>query len=135
MGRGSGSADEFAERDRRAAHNFGRAAADAGVERIIYLGGLEGLTAGDKAEHLRSREEVAEILAGHVPTIHVRAAMVIGSESASFVMLRSLVHRLPVMIVPRWLDTRTQPVAIDDVPRTLPALPDLPHPPARGTRG
>ncbi len=130
MGRGSGSADEFAERDRRAADNFGRAAADAGVERIIYLGGLEGLTAGDKSEHLRSREEVAEILARHVPTIHVRAAMVIGSESASFVMLRSLVHRLPIMIVPRWLDTRTQPVAIDDVTRTLAALADLPDPPS-----
>jgi uncharacterized protein YbjT (DUF2867 family) len=130
MGRGSGSADEFAERDRRAAHNFGRAAADAGVERIIYLGGLEGLTSGDKSEHLRSREEVAEILAKHVPTVHVRAAMVIGSDSASFVMLRSLVHRLPVMIVPRWLDTRTQPIAIDDVTRTLAALADLPDPPS-----
>jgi uncharacterized protein YbjT (DUF2867 family) len=130
MGRGSGSADEFAERDRRAAHNFGRAAADAGVERIVYLGGLEGLTSGDKSEHLRSREEVAEILAEHVPTVHVRAAMVIGSDSASFVMLRSLVHRLPVMIVPRWLDTRTQPVAIDDVTRTLAALADLPDPPS-----
>jgi uncharacterized protein YbjT (DUF2867 family) len=130
MGRGSGSADEFAERDRRAAHNFGRAAGDAGVERIVYLGGLEGLTSGDKSEHLRSREEVAEILAKHVPTIHVRAAMVIGSDSASFVMLRSLVHRLPVMIVPRWLDTRTQPVAIDDVTRTLAALADLPDPPS-----
>jgi uncharacterized protein YbjT (DUF2867 family) len=130
MGRGSGSADEFAERDRRAAHNFGRAAAEAGVERIIYLGGLEGLTSGDKSEHLRSREEVAEILAKHVPTVHVRAAMVIGSDSASFVMLRSLVHRLPVMIVPRWLDTRTQPIAIDDVTRTLAALADLPDPPS-----
>ena len=59
MGRGSGSAEEFAERDRRAAANFGRAARDAGVERVIYLGGLEGLTGGDKSEHLRSREEVA----------------------------------------------------------------------------
>jgi uncharacterized protein YbjT (DUF2867 family) len=130
MGRGSGSADEFAERDRRAAVNFGRAAAEAGVERIIYLGGLEGLTGGDKSEHLRSRGEVAEILGEHVRTVHVRAAMVIGSESASFVMLRSLVHRLPVMVVPKWLDTRTQPVAIDDVTRTLAALADLPDPPA-----
>ena len=130
MGRGSGSDDAFAERDRRAAENFGRAAADAGVERVIYLGGLEGLSGGDKSEHLRSREEVAEILAKHVTTIHVRAAMVIGSESASFVMLRSLVHRLPVMVVPRWLDTRTQPIAIDDVTRTLAALADLPDPPS-----
>jgi uncharacterized protein YbjT (DUF2867 family) len=131
MGRGSGSADEFAERDRRAAANFGTAARDAGVERVIYLGGLEGLAAnGDTSEHLRSREEVAAVLAERVRTVHVRAAMVIGSESASFVMLRSLVHRLPVMIVPKWLDTRTQPVAIDDVVRTLAALADLPDPPA-----
>jgi len=130
MGRGSGSAEDFAERDRRAAANFGRAAKDAGVERVIYLGGLEGLTGGDKSEHLRSREEVADILGEHVRTIHVRAAMVIGSESASFVMLRSLVHRLPVMIVPKWLDTRTQPIAIEDVTRTLAALADLPDPPA-----
>ncbi len=130
MGRGSGSADEFAERDRRAAANFGTAAHEAGVERVIYLGGLEGLTGGDKSEHLRSREEVARILAEHVRTVHVRAAMVIGSDSASFVMLRSLVHRLPVMVVPRWLDTRTQPIAIDDVTHALAALADLPDPPA-----
>jgi uncharacterized protein YbjT (DUF2867 family) len=128
MGRGSGSTDDFAERDRRAAENFGAAARDAGVERVIYLGGLEG-AAGNGSEHLRSREEVARVLGEHVRTIHVRAAMVIGDGSASFVMLRSLVHRLPVMIVPKWLDTRTQPVAIEDVTRTLAALADLPDPP------
>ena len=127
---GGGSGDDFAERDRRAAANFGSAARDAGVERVVYLGGLEGTDGAARSEHLRSREEVARVLAEHVPTIHVRAAMVIGSDSASFVMLRSLVDRLPVMVVPRWLDTRTQPVAIEDVTRTLAALADLPSPPS-----
>jgi uncharacterized protein YbjT (DUF2867 family) len=127
---GGGSADDFAERDRRAAANFGSAARDAGVQRVVYLGGLEGANGAARSKHLRSREEVARVLADHVPTIHVRAAMVIGSRSASFVMLRSLVDRLPVMVVPRWLDTRTQPVAIEDVSRTLAALADLPSPPA-----
>jgi uncharacterized protein YbjT (DUF2867 family) len=96
---------------------------------VVYLGGLEGSDGTGESEHLRSREEVARVLADHVPTIHVRAAMVIGGGSASFVMLRSLVDRLPVMVVPRWLDTRTQPVAIEDVTRTLAALADVPSPP------
>lgn len=113
MGRGSGH--DFAARDREAAVNFGEAARAAGVERVIYLGGLG---AAD-SEHLRSRTQVAELLAQRVPLVHVRAAMVIGSGSASFVMLRSLVERLPVMICPRWIDTRTQPVAVRDVVRTL----------------
>lgn len=129
MGRGSGAADDFAERDRRAAETVGAAAAAAGVERIIYLGGLEA----DNAEstHLRSRREVAEILARHVPgTVHARAAMVIGSDSASFVMLETLVRRLPAMICPRWVDTRTQPIAMDDVVKALADLADHPDPPA-----
>ena len=113
MGRGSG--DDFAARDREAAVNFGEAARAAGVERVVYLGGLG---AGD-SEHLRSRTQVAELLAQRVPLVHLRAAMVIGSGSASFVMLRSLVERLPVMICPRWIDTRTQPIAIADVVRAL----------------
>jgi uncharacterized protein YbjT (DUF2867 family) len=130
MGRGNGSADDFAERDRRAAANFGDAAREAGVDRVVYLGGLDGVGGGGASEHLRSREEVARVLSERVRTVHVRAAMVIGEGSASFVMLRSLVHRLPVMVVPKWLDTRTQPVAIEDVTRTLAALADLPDPPA-----
>lgn len=113
MGRGSG--DDFAARDREAAVNFGEAARAAGVERVIYLGGL----GAEDSEHLRSRTQVAELLAQRVPLVHVRAAMVIGAGSASFVMLRSLVERLPVMICPRWIDTRTQPVAIADVVRAL----------------
>ena len=111
-------AGDFADTDRRGARHFGAAARGAGVERIVYLGGLAG-----ESEHLRSREEVARILREHVPdTVHVRAAMVIGKGSASFVMLRSLVERLPAMVTPRWIDTRTQPVAIADVVRTLAAL-------------
>jgi uncharacterized protein YbjT (DUF2867 family) len=119
-------AGDFAETDRLGAHNFGAAAQRAGVKRVVYLGGLEG-----KSAHLRSREEVAEILREYVAdTVHVRAAMVIGEGSASFVMLRSLVQRLPVMITPRWIDTRTQPVAIADVVRLLAALADYDDAPA-----
>ena len=112
-------AEDFAERDRRAARAFGRAAKDA---RVIYLGGLEGAN-GHVSEHLQSREEVADILAEHArETIHVRAAMVVGAGSASFQMLQSLAKRLPLMITPRWIDTRSQPIAIRDVVRTLAAL-------------
>jgi uncharacterized protein YbjT (DUF2867 family) len=113
-----GRKGDFAERDRRGARNFGEAAQRAGVDRVVYLGGLEGAV----SEHLRSREEVATILAEHVPTVHARAAMVIGSGSASFVMLRKLVERLPAMITPRWLDTPTQPIAARDVVGALVAL-------------
>jgi uncharacterized protein YbjT (DUF2867 family) len=81
--------------------------------------------AGGESEHLRSREEVAEILARTVPdAVHARAAMVIGAGSASFLILRHLVDRLPAMVCPRWIDTRTQPVAIRDVVGALAALAD-----------
>jgi uncharacterized protein YbjT (DUF2867 family) len=120
-----GSGD-FAERDRRGAHNFARAAKAAGVRRVVYLGGLEGAS-----HHLRSREEVAEVLTAEgPPTVHVRAAMVVGSRSASFQMLRALVDRLPVMVCPKWVDTRTQPVSIRDVVQVLAALAGFPDPPA-----
>jgi uncharacterized protein YbjT (DUF2867 family) len=112
-----GAGGDFAARDRRAAHAFGAAARDAGVGRIVYLGGLGDV--GD-SEHLASRAEVGGILAGYVPgTVHVRAAMIIGPGSGSFEILKHLVERLPVMLSPRWLDTRTQPVAIADVVRAL----------------
>ena len=115
-----GAGGNFAARDRRAAHTFGAAARDAGVQRIVYLGGL-GSTSD--SEHLASRAEVAGILAGYVPQlVHVRAAMIIGPGSGSFEILRHLVERLPVMLSPRWLDTRTQPVAITDVVRVLAEL-------------
>jgi uncharacterized protein YbjT (DUF2867 family) len=124
MGRG-GSGD-FAARDREAAANFGEAARTAAVGRVIYLGGL-----GDEdSEHLRSRLEVAELLRQRVPyLVHVRAAMIIGPGSASFVMLRALVERLPVMVCPRWIDTRTQPIASRDVVAALASAGDAAQPP------
>jgi uncharacterized protein YbjT (DUF2867 family) len=123
MGRGSG--DDFARRDREAAVNFGEAAREAGVERVIYLGGL-GPTGEDASEHLRSRHEVAELLRQRVPGfVYVRAAMIIGQGSASFEMLRHLVSRLPVMITPRWVDTRSQPVAVADVVKALADVAEL----------
>lgn len=121
-----GASGDFAERDRRGARRFGEAARRAGVGRVVYLGGLEGAV----SEHLRSREEVAAILAEHVPTVHARAAMVIGEGSASFVMLRKLTERLPAMIAPRWLDTRSQPIAVRDVVGALAALAEHADPPA-----
>ena len=123
MGRGSG--DDFARRDREAAVNFGEAAREAGVERVVYLGGL-GPTGEDASEHLRSRHEVAELLRQRVPGfVYVRAAMIIGQGSASFEMLRHLVSRLPVMITPRWVDTRSQPVAVADVVKALADVAEL----------
>lgn len=120
------SGEDFEARDRQAATNFGAAARHAGVERTIYLGGL-----GEGSDHLASRNEVAEILAHHVPgSVHARAAMVIGPGSASFEMMRHLVDRLPVMVTPRWIDTRTQPVAIRDVASALSTLAELEDPPA-----
>ena len=117
-----GGEHDFAERDRRAAETFGAAAARAGVGRVIYLGGL---SRDVSSEHLRSRDEVAQILARHVPAlVHVRAAMIIGPGGASFEMLRALVTRLPAMVCPRWIDTRTQPIALADVVRALHALRD-----------
>jgi uncharacterized protein YbjT (DUF2867 family) len=125
MGRGGGA--DFAARDREAAVNFGEAARAAGVTRVVYLGGL-----GDEdSEHLRSRRQVAELLAQRVPElVHVRAAMVLGAGSASFAMLRALAARLPVMVCPRWIDTRTQPVAIRDVVRALAGVAELDEAPA-----
>jgi len=116
---GRGGDHDFAKRDREAAVNFGEAARLAGVERVIYLGGL-GPTGEDASEHLRSRHEVAELLRQRAEQfVYIRAAMIIGPGSASFEMLRHLVGRLPVMITPRWVDTRSQPVALEDVVRTL----------------
>ena len=112
-----GRGGDFAARDREAAVNVGEAARDAGVERIVYLGGLG---AEASSEHLRSRAEVAELLRARVPElIHARAAMIIGPGSASFEILKHLTQRLPLMIAPRWLSTRTQPIAIADVARAL----------------
>jgi uncharacterized protein YbjT (DUF2867 family) len=105
----------FAERDRQAAANFGEVAARAGVSRIVYLGGL-GDDAANLSHHLTSRHEVGAELARHgVPVTEFRAAVVIGSGSASFEILRHLTERLPIMITPRWVRTRCQPIGISDV--------------------
>lgn len=106
---------QFAERDRELASNFTVACAAAGVKRIIYLGGL-GESGGDLSEHLASRREVERILvAGTVPATVFRAAMIIGSGSASFEILRYLAERLPIMIAPRWVSTESQPISIRNV--------------------
>ena len=108
------SANSFEEADRRAAHAFAAAARDAGVRRIIYLGGLG--SGNSLSPHLRSRQEVGRILReSGVATIEFRASIVIGSGSVSFEMIRALVERLPVMITPLWVRTRAQPIAIEDV--------------------
>jgi len=118
------SANSFEEEDRRAAHAFAAAARDAGVRRIIYLGGLGN---GSKlSAHLRSRQEVGRILReSGVATIEFRGAIVIGSGSASFEMIRALVEKLPVMVTPRWVTTNTQPIAIEDVIAYLKRAVDL----------
>jgi uncharacterized protein YbjT (DUF2867 family) len=122
----SGSKD-FEKEDRQAATNFAQAARNAGVRRIIYLGGL-----GDDADpklspHLRSRHEVGQILRDSgVGTIEFRASLVIGTGSLSFDLVKSLTDRLPVMLCPRWLTTPTQPIAVDDVLAYLLAAKDLP---------
>lgn len=106
---------EYALRDRQLALAFSRAAEAAGVGRIVYLGGL-GETGEDLSEHLASRREVEEALAsGPVPVTVLRAAMIVGSGSASFEILRYLVERLPVMVTPRWVKTESQPIAIENV--------------------
>lgn len=117
-----GGGPGFEETDRSAARIFAEQAAAAGVRRIVYLGGLtpEGVPEEDLSPHLRSRAEVGRILLGSaVPTTVLRAAVIIGSGSASFEILRHLTERLPVMITPSWLGNRTQPIAVRDVLRYL----------------
>ena len=108
-----GAGPDFEEQDRRGARHFAAAAREAGVSRIIYLGGLghgEGLSA-----HLLSRREVGTLLReSGVPTVELRASVIIGSGSLSFEMIRALVERLPVMITPRWVRLKAQPIAVDD---------------------
>jgi uncharacterized protein YbjT (DUF2867 family) len=107
---------DFAEADRKAARLIAEHAAQQGLERIIYLGGLGEEGSEDLSHHLRSRTEVADILRhGTVPVTVLRAAMIIGSGSASFEILRYLVEHLPVMVTPRWVDTPSQPIGIANV--------------------
>lgn len=111
----SGSKD-FEREDRQAAMNFAGAARQAGVRRIIYLGGLGDDSLPDLSPHLRSRHEVGKILReSGVETIEFRASVVIGAGSLSFDLMKSLTDRLPMMICPRWLSTPSQPIAVDDV--------------------
>lgn len=121
-----GGGSDFEERDREAARNFAQAAREAGVKRIIYLGGL-GPDTGDLSPHLRSRHEVGRILREEgVPTIEFRASIVLGSGSLSFEMVRALVERLPVMITPQWTTVEAQPIAIRDLLAYLLAALELP---------
>jgi uncharacterized protein YbjT (DUF2867 family) len=122
MGRGSDG--DFAERDHAGAENFATAAATAGIRRVVFLGGL-----GEGSKHLASRHATAEALrAGEVPVAYFRAAAVIGAGSESFLTVFYLVRRLPLMITPRWVTTRTQPVAIGDAVAFLAGAADLDAP-------
>jgi uncharacterized protein YbjT (DUF2867 family) len=120
----------FRERDHAMAKIFGEEAAKAGVQRIIYLGGL-GDPEAVRSKHLVSRQEVGRALNAYgVPTVEFRAAVIVGSGSVSFEMLRALTERVPFMITPRWIDTRCQPIGLRDVLDYL--LEALDHPTADG---
>ena len=122
-----GTGSSFEDRDRDAARIFAGAARDAGVGRIVYLGGMISGQEGALSPHLRSRGEVGDILLGSgVPAVALQAAVIIGSGSASFEMLRYLTERLPAMVTPRWVDTRIQPIAVRDVLRYLVGAASLP---------
>ena len=119
-----GASGGFADADRTAAENFAAVASECGLRRTIYLGGVIGDEG--ESEHLESRREVEEILAGAGPELVVlRASMIVGAESGSFRSLVQLVDRLPVLLLPNWRDQCSQPVAIDDVVRALIAARDV----------
>jgi uncharacterized protein YbjT (DUF2867 family) len=125
-----GTGSEFEETDRRAARVFAEQAHSAGVRRIVYLGGLTPPNVPERSlsPHLRSRAEVGRIfLDAPVPATVLRAAVVIGSGSASFEMLRYLTERLPVMVTPSWVHTRTQPIGVRDVLRYLAGSATMPY--------
>lgn len=119
------SSSDYAANDRRGAESFARAAREAGVRRIVYLGGLGG---GERlSRHLASRQEVGRILLGSgIQTLEFRASIVIGSGSLSFELVRALVEKLPAMVTPSWVDTPTQPIGIEDLVAYLVAALDLP---------
>ncbi|MEL7977625.1 SDR family oxidoreductase [Isoptericola sp. F-RaC21] len=128
LGGGAG----YADRDRDTARAFAAEAAAAGLRRVVYLGGLYPDT-DHLSPHLRSRREVEEVLlAGDVPTVVLRAAVILGSGSASFEMMRYLTERLPVMVAPRWIDNRIQPIAVRDVLRYLVGAATIPDDVSRG---
>jgi uncharacterized protein YbjT (DUF2867 family) len=110
---------DFERKDAEAARNFSAAAARAGLEQIVYMGGL-GDDGQELSAHLRSRREVEGLLGGDgVPVTVLRAAIVVGHGGISWELTRQLVKNLPAMVVPKWVGTRTQPIAIDDVVRYL----------------
>ena len=122
---GTGHEDDYPAREKDSAEAFAAAAARAGVKRIVYLGGVVPTTSASR--HLRSRQRTGEILrAGTVETIELRAAMVIGAGSTSWIMVRDLARRLPAMVLPRWLRNTSFPIAIEDVVRGLVAALSLP---------
>jgi uncharacterized protein YbjT (DUF2867 family) len=117
----------YEERDRNCATNFVEAASDAGIDRVVYLGGL-GEDREDLSEHLRSRREVEAILGRGDPALTtLRAAIIIGAGSASFEVIAGLARRLPVMVTPKWVDTLCQPIAIADVVAYLVGVLDAPE--------
>jgi uncharacterized protein YbjT (DUF2867 family) len=121
------SSADFASKDASAAKVFGAAAADAGLRRIVYLGGL-GDDNDDLSEHLRSRREVEQLLAeSGVPVTVLRAGIIIGHGGVSWELTRQLVERLPAMVTPKWVMTRAQPIAIADVVRYLVGVLTLPE--------
>jgi uncharacterized protein YbjT (DUF2867 family) len=123
---GIGEGPDYHRREVTAAATFSSAAAAAGVERIVYLGGVA--PDGPGSEHLRSRRDVGETLrAGPVETIELRASMIVGHGSLSWLIVRDLAARLPFMVLPRWLKSRTQPVAIADVVTALVRALELPR--------
>ncbi len=127
-----GAGKRFERRDRDMARAFARGSRRSGVGRLVYLGGLYPDT-DDLSPHLDSRKEVGEILLDSgVPTAVLRAAVILGSGSASFEMLRYLTERLPVMITPRWVSNRIEPIAVRDVLRYLVLAADLPPEVSRG---
>ncbi len=106
---------QFADREKIQAQNFLKAAENAGVKRIIYLGGLVNESL-ELSEHMRSRHEVGKILAsGKIPVTELRASVIVGAEGGSYAMLRYLVERLPLMVCPRWVKSTTQPIAVENV--------------------
>jgi uncharacterized protein YbjT (DUF2867 family) len=121
-----GGGHNFEQRDLRAARAFGQAARAAGVQRIVYLGGL-GDPSTDLSEHLRSRQQTGDALreAG-VPVTEFRAAVIVGAGSVSFEMIRYLTERVPIMVCPSWVYTRIQPIAIRDVIEYLAAAMEAP---------
>lgn len=122
-----GSGGDFARTELDMARTVADAARTAGARRIVYLGGLNPRGESVLSTHLASRDAVGRLLLGSgVPTAYLRAAIVLGSGSASFEMLRYLTERLPVMVTPRWVDSRVQPIAIRDVLRYLACCATLP---------